>query len=152
MPTRIIVVAVIAFAAGWTASLPAQPQPSRRYFSPRTPADTAAPPYSGSVLVGSTLYLSGTIGRNPDGTIPDTTEAEARNVLNNVKASLEAAGMTMDDLVTMQVFASNTADYAVFNQIYRTYFTREFPARAFVGAGPLLYEARFELQGIAVKR
>ena len=42
--------------------------------------------------------------------------------------------------------------YAVFNRVYRTYFTREFPARAFVGAGPLLYDGRFELQGIAVKR
>ena len=152
MPTRTILVAVIAFAAGWTASLPAQPQQIRRYFSPRTPADTAVPPYSGAVLVGDTLYLSGTIGRNADGSIPATVEAEARNALNNVKASLEAAGMTMDDLVTMQVFASDTADNDVFNQIYRTYFTREFPARAFVGAGPLLSNGRYELQGIAVKR
>lgn len=152
MPTRTLLIAVIAFAAGWSASLPAQPQQVRRYFSPRTPADATAPPYSGAVLVGNTLYLSGTIGRNADGSIPPTAEAEARNVLNNVKNSLAAAGMTMDDLVTMQVFASNTADYDVFNQVYRTYFTKEFPARAFVGSGTLLSNGRFELQGIAVKR
>jgi len=145
-------IAAIAFAAGWTVSLPAQPQQSRRYFSPRTPADTTAPPFSGAVLAGDTLYLSGTIGRNADGSLPPTAEAEARNVLNNVKASLEAAGMTMDDLVTLQVFAADTADYDVFNRVYRTYFTKEFPARAFVGAGPLLYKGHFELQGIAVKR
>jgi len=58
----------------------------------------------------------------------------------------------MDDLVTMQVFASNTADYDTFNRVYHTYFTGQFPARAFVGAGPLLFNGRFELQGIAVKR
>jgi 2-iminobutanoate/2-iminopropanoate deaminase len=104
------------------------------------------------VLANGTLYLAGTIGRNADGSIPDTAEAEATNVLNNVKGQLEAAGMTMDDLVTIQVFASNPADYDAFNRVYRTYFTREFPARAFVGAGPLLNSARFELQGIAVKR
>jgi reactive intermediate/imine deaminase len=150
MTSRAIVIAIVAFAAGWTASLPAQQ--ARRYFTPRTPADTTAPPYSGAVLSGDTLYLSGTIGLDANRQVPDTPEAEATNALNNIKASLEAAGMTMDDLVTMQVFASNTADYDTFNRVYRTYFTREFPARAFVGAGPLLYGARFELQGIAVKR
>ena len=152
MPTRAIAVAVIAFAAGWTVSLPAQPQSIRRYFSPRTPADTSVPPYSGAVLSGNTLYVSGTIGQNADGSIPDTAEAEARNVLNSVKTSVEAAGMTMDDLVTVQVFAKTTADYDAFNQVYRTYFTKEFPARAFVGAGPLLFNARFEVMGVAVKR
>jgi 2-iminobutanoate/2-iminopropanoate deaminase len=150
MQKRTLVIAVIAFAAGWATSLPAEQ--GRRYFSPRTPADTTAPPYSASVLANGTLYLAGTIGRNADGSIPDTAQAEATNVLNNVKGQLEAAGMTMDDLVTIQVFASNPADYDAFNRVYRTYFTREFPARAFVGAGPLLNSARFELQGIAVKR
>jgi 2-iminobutanoate/2-iminopropanoate deaminase len=69
-----------------------------------------------------------------------------------MKSTLEAAGMTMDDLVTVQVFAADLADYAGFNTTYRTYFTREFPARAFLGAGSLLNNARFEVVGIAVKR
>jgi enamine deaminase RidA (YjgF/YER057c/UK114 family) len=52
----------------------------------------------------------------------------------------------------VQVFASDTSDFDAFNRVYRTYFRSEFPARAFIGAGPLLFGARFEVQGIAVKR
>jgi 2-iminobutanoate/2-iminopropanoate deaminase len=52
----------------------------------------------------------------------------------------------------VQVFAADLADYAAFNTAYRTYFTHEFPARAFLGAGSLLNNARFEVLGIAVRR
>jgi enamine deaminase RidA (YjgF/YER057c/UK114 family) len=151
MTARTLSIAVvIAFAAGWAASLPAQS--ARRYFTPRTPGDPNVTPFSGAVLAGETLYLSGTLGLGANRQRPDTPEAEATNVLNSVKTQLEAAGMTMDDLVSVQVFASNTAEYDAFNRVYRTYFTREFPARAFIGAGPLLFGARFEVQGVAVRR
>ena len=127
-------------------------QEVRSYTNPRSATDSAAPPFSGAVLVGNTLYLSGTIGLEENQQVPSTPEAEARLVMNNVRSTLEAAGMTMDDLVSVQVFCSDVAHYAAFNGVYRTYFTREFPARAFVGVGTLLFEARFEVQGIAVKR
>ena len=127
-------------------------QEVRRYINPQSAADSTALPFSGAVLVGSTLYLSGTIGLDENQQVPSTPEAEARLVLNSMQSTLEAAGMTMDDLVSVQVFCSDVAHYAAFNAVYRTYFTREFPARAFVGAGTLLFDARFELQGIAVKR
>lgn len=141
---------VLAFGAGRAVSLPAQA--GRQYFNARTPGDPNVTPFSGAVQAGGTWYLSGTLGLGPNRTVPDTAEAEATNVLNNVKAQLEGAGLTMDDLVSVQIFASNTADYEAFNTVYRTFFTREFPARAFIGAGPLLFGARFEVQGIAVKR
>ena len=127
-------------------------QEVRRYINPRSAADSTALPFSGAVLVGNTLYLSGTIGLDENQQVPSTPEAEARLVLNSMQGTLEAAGMTMDDLVSVQVFCSDVAHYAAFNAVYRTYFTREFPARAFVGAGTLLFDARFEVQGIAVKR
>ena len=127
-------------------------QEVRRYINPQSAADSTALPFSGAVLVGNTLYLSGTIGLDENQQVPSTPEAEARLVLNNMQGTLEAAGMTMDDLVSVQVFCSDVAHYAAFNAVYRTYFTREFPARAFVGVGALLFDARFELQGIAVKR
>jgi 2-iminobutanoate/2-iminopropanoate deaminase len=50
------------------------------------------------------------------------------------------------------VFAADLADYQAFNTVYRTFFTREFPARAFLGAGSLLNNARFEVLGIAARR
>ena len=60
--------------------------------------------------------------------------------------------MTMDDLVFVQLFSSDVADYDAFNSVYRTYFTQEYPARAFIGVGTLLFNARFEMQSIAVRR
>lgn len=127
-------------------------QEARQYFDAATPADSDALPYSGAVLAGDTLYLAGRIGLNPDNTVPDTAAEEARLVLEDMKTSLEAAGMTMDDLVMVQVYCSDVSHYAEFNRVYRTYFTREFPARAFLGAGTLLFNARFEITAIAVRR
>jgi 2-iminobutanoate/2-iminopropanoate deaminase len=123
----------------------------RRFLSPRTKADTAAP-FSGGVFAGNTLYLAGEIGTDAGNKVPDTAEAEARAVLDKVQARLTSAGLTMDDLVSVQIFCSDVKHYDAFNAVYRTYFTKEYPARAFVGAGTLLFNARFEVQGIAVKR
>lgn len=140
----------VALVSAVSADLSAQD--IRRYTNPRSAADSTALPFSGAVLVGNTLYLSGAIGLDENQQVPSTPEAEARLVLNSMQSTLEAAGMTMDDLVSVQVFCSDVAHYAAFNAVYRTYFTKEFPARAFVGAGTLLFDARFEVQGIAVKR
>jgi reactive intermediate/imine deaminase len=133
----------------WTDTL--QAQQDRRYVGPRTPAEPGLP-FSEGVLVGNTLYLAGKIGVTPDLQVPATAEEEARLVLDDVKATLEAVGMTMDDLVSVQVFCSDVSHYDAFNRVYRTYFTREFPARAFIGAGTLLFGARFEVQAVAVRR
>ena len=121
------------------------------YVDPRSPADGDVLPFSGAVWVGNTLHLSGTLGVE-DGRVPETAVQEAANVLDNVKATLENAGLTMDDLVSAQVYASDVGDYDAFNSVYRTYFTREFPARAFLGSGTLLFGARFEVTGIAVRK
>ncbi len=143
-------IAFVTFASSVPADLAAQE--TRRYIAPQTAADPNVLPFSGAVQVGNTLYLSGNLGLLEGRQVPDTPEAEARLVLNNIKQTLEAADMTMDDLVVVQVFCSDVSHYQAFNEVYRTFFTKEFPARAFVGAGTLLFNARFEVQGIAVKR
>jgi 2-iminobutanoate/2-iminopropanoate deaminase len=127
-------------------------QETRSYINGRTAADSDVPPFSGAVLIGDTLYLSGTIGLDENNEVPDDPAEEARLVMNSIKANIEAAGMTMDDMVVIQVFCSDVIHYQAFNDVYRTFFTKEFPARAFLGAGTLLFNARFEVQGIAVKR
>jgi enamine deaminase RidA (YjgF/YER057c/UK114 family) len=124
-------------------------QTPRRYVNPRSAsnaADAAQPPFSGAVVVGDTAYLSGVLGSG------DTADAAAKAGLDSLQNSLKAAGMTMDDLVTVQVFCPDVANYDAFNKVYRTYFKAEFPARAFLGSGPLLRGAKFEIQGIAVRR
>ena len=135
-----------AFVQGYQAA------DARRYIDGRTKANANLPPFSGGVFVGNTLYLAGEIGTDPNNKVPDTPEAEAKAVLDKVQARLKSAGLTMDDLVSVQIFCSDVKHYAAFNEVYRGYFTREYPARAFVGSGPLLFGARFEVQGIAVKR
>lgn len=132
-------------------SLGSGAQEARTYIDGRSASDENVPPFSGAVLVGDTLYLSGAIGLE-DGKVPDDPTDEARLVLNSIKHTVEQAGMTMDDIVSVQVFCSDVKHYQEFNDVYRTFFTKEFPARAFIGAGTLLFNARFEVQGIAVKR
>jgi len=150
MSTRSLVVgATLALAIAWLTTPSAHA--SRTFVNPRTPADATALPFSGAVLVGDTLYLSGTLGL-VKGQRPDTPQEEARNALTNIQAMLQEAGMSMDDLVSVQVFCSDVAFYDAFNTVYRRFFTREFPARAFIGSGRLLNDARFEVQGIAVRR
>jgi 2-iminobutanoate/2-iminopropanoate deaminase len=107
-------------------------------------------PFSDAVWHGDTLYLSGHIGLDPKtGRPPTTAEEEARLVLDGMKRTLEAAGLTMDDLLSVQIFCSDVTLFEKFNVVYRTYFKGEFPARAFLGSGQLLFDARFEVQGIA---
>ena len=108
-------------------------------------------PFSDAVIVGKTIYLSGKLGLDATGKPPAEGAAEARLVLDAVKATLQAAGATMDDLVSVQVFCSDLTQYETFNTVYASYFTKTHPARAFIGSGSLLYGAKFEVQAIAVK-
>jgi 2-iminobutanoate/2-iminopropanoate deaminase len=117
---------------------------------PRTA--TADRPFSDAVRIGDTLYLSGKLGLGADRKLPADAAGEARNVLDDVQRTLVAAGMTMDDLVFVQVFCSDVEHYGAFNEVYRTYFKKELPARAFIGSGKLLFGARFEVQAIAARR
>ena len=124
-------------------------QSSRKYINPRSAsnaADATQPPFSGAVLIGNTAYLAGVLGSG------DTAEAAAKSGLDALQNSLKAAGMTMDDLVSVQIFCPDVANYDAFNTVYRTYFKSEYPARAFLGSGPLLRGAKFEIMGTAVKR
>lgn len=129
----------------------AQRTSSRRHIT--TPGANSELPFSNGVLVGNTLYLAGVIGVDREtGRVPDDIEKEIHVAMDQMKAVLGEAGMTMDDLVTVQVYCPDLSLYAKFNSVYRTYFTKEFPARAFIGSGPLLRGGHFEIQGIAVKR
>lgn len=148
-PTLAVVVALVV------SPVFAEPagMPERRYVEPRTAtANPDEPPYSGAVLVGDTLYLSGDIGLERGNKVPADPTTEARLLMESFEKRLAAAGMTMDDLVQVTVYSSDVSDYAVFNAEYRRHFEREFPARAYVGSGKLLFGARWEMQGIAVRR
>lgn len=110
-------------------------------------------PYSNGVLVGDTLYVAGHIGIDPKtGKPPADVDQEVRYLLDGIKSTLAQGGMTMDDMVMVQVHCPDLSLYDKFNGIYRTYFSKELPARAFLGSGPLLFGGHFEMMGVAVKR
>jgi 2-iminobutanoate/2-iminopropanoate deaminase len=131
------------------------PQPdensSRRAIN--LPGRSPGLPFSDAILVGDTLYLSGRIGIDPvTGEAPVDVDAEIKLLFDGFEAVLAAAGMSMDDLVQVQIFSPALDLWQHFNAAYLQRFTKQLPARAYIGSGPLLLNGRFEMMGIAVKR
>ena len=147
-----IVVAVgCAFALGWT--LARRWRPARRHLAMTSAGDPKQWPFSAAVEVGETMYLAGHLGVvPPGGGTPDPPEVEAEKVLQSMRDTLQRLGMGLDDLVFVQVFCPDVSHFGPFDQAYRRAFGHPMPARAFIGSGPLLFGARFEVQGIAVRR
>jgi reactive intermediate/imine deaminase len=144
----LIVAAGVSISAG-TAQKDSS-QSARRYINLPKPVPA---PFSDGVLLGNTLYIAGHLGFDPKtGKPPEDVEQEARIVLDTTKSILSEAGMTMDDLVFVQIFCPDVSLYAKFNDVYKGYFGADYPARAFVGSGPLVRGAHFEMNAIAVKR
>lgn len=109
-------------------------------------------PFSDAIMAGNTLYISGRLGIDLNTMkVPADIKEEVKLLLDGFKAVLGRGDMTMDDLVTVTVYCPDLSLYPTFNDMYRTYFKGDFPARAFIGSGPLLFGAHFEMQGIAVK-
>ena len=128
---------------------PAQQAQGKRVIN--LPDRSVQAPFSDAVLVGDTLYLAGRIGLDAANKPPADVEQEARMVLDGIQSVLKEAGMTMDDLVTVTVYCPDVSLFNKWNGVYRTYFHGDFPARAFIGSGPLLFGGHFEVQGIAVR-
>jgi 2-iminobutanoate/2-iminopropanoate deaminase len=125
----------------------------RKYIVTPRPANSKGLPFSDAVLVGDTLYIAGHIGlEEKTGAPPASAEDEARLAMNEVKQTVEAAGMTMDDLISVQIFCTDLKLYDTFNGVYKTYFHGDFPARSFIGTDKLLRGGRYEVLGIAVKK
>ena len=76
---------------------------------------------------------------------------EIKLLLDAYKTLLAQAGFTMDDLVYVQISSSDLAYYDKFNAIYKTYFTKDFPAREFIGGASILRGGHFEMQAIAAR-
>jgi 2-iminobutanoate/2-iminopropanoate deaminase len=108
-------------------------------------------PFSEAVKVNDTLYLSGQLGNIPGSLklAPGGMPAEARQAMNNIKAVLQAHGYAMSDLVKCTVMLADIAEWGTFNDIYKTYFDKQFPARSAFAASGLALGARVEVDCIA---
>ena len=147
------VVMVVVLLAGLGVLWVEELQGASEHKFMKVPGRTDNNPYSNAVLAGDTLYLAGDIGIDPDtGAPPPKIEDEVRIVMDSMKARLERVGMSMDDLVMVEVHCPDLSLYNQFNDVYRTYFSDHFPARAFLGSGPLLLGGHFEVTGVAVRQ
>ena len=145
----LVVAGVFVARGAWSEP---SPQSARKVFN--APNKTVEAPFSDGILAGNTLYLAGRIGLDPKtGKPPEAIEDEIKLMLDSLKGTLTQAGMTMDDLVYVQIACTDLSLFDKFNPIYKSYFTtKDYPAREFIGAGSLLRGGHFELQAIAVRR
>jgi 2-iminobutanoate/2-iminopropanoate deaminase len=111
-------------------------------------------PFADGVAIGPLVILSGQIGVRP-GTldlVAGGMPAQARQTLANVQAILTAHGLSMRDVVGVQVMLADMAEWPQFNEIYREFFAEPWPARSAFGANGLALGARVEVEVFAVRR
>ncbi|MBP5717172.1 MAG: RidA family protein [Bacteroidales bacterium] len=118
-----------------------------------TQAPSAIGPYSQAIQVGNFVYASGQIPIDPaTGTIVDgDIKAQTRQSLNNVKAILAEAGLSMRNVVKTTVFMADMNDFADINSVYAEFFAEPYPARSAVAVKALPKGAQVEIEVVAVK-
>ncbi|SDX88932.1 RidA family protein [Flavobacterium degerlachei] len=120
-------------------------------FTEKAPAPIG--PYNQAVLKGNTLYTSGQIALDPDtgNLVMDSIEAETQQVMKNMEAVLEAAGMTFENVVKTTIFIMDMNDFARINTIYASYFNEKTaPARETVQVACLPKNVNVEISMIAI--
>ncbi len=139
-----------AIAAGVLAimatSASAGPRPAVQHYG--TPTLNGQPlPFSEAVRVGDVLYLSGQLGRGPDGKLPEGIEAQTKQTLDNIGATLKLAGLTHADIFHCTAMLADMKLWPDFNKVYVTYFPEgKRPARSAFGANGLALGALIELE------
>ena len=121
-------------------------------FTEKAPAPIGK--YSQAVLTGNTLYTSGQIAINPANgeLVFDSIEVETEQVMQNLKAVLEAADMTFENVIKTTIFIMNMGDFATINAVYGKYFNEATaPARETVQVATLPKNVNIEISVIAVK-
>ena len=108
-------------------------------------------PYSQAIRAGNLLFVSGQGALDPSTGQPvrDSVEREARQVMENLKSILEAAGSSLDQVVKSTCYVTDLADFQTFNKVYGEYFTGDPPARTTIQAARLPLDFRVEVDVIA---
>ena len=116
-------------------------------------APAAIGPYSQALLVGNTLYISGQLGIDPatGKRVDGDTAAQAEQALKNIMAILMEENMSMHNVAQVQVFLADIADFAAVNEVYKSFFSEPYPARAAIQAGALPAGGSVEILVTAVK-
>ena len=108
-------------------------------------------PFSQGTVAGGFLFTSGQLPIHPKtGVVPETIEEQTKQVLDNIKAIVTAAGSSMDKVVKCSVYLQNFSDFAAMNKIYASYFPQNPPARACVEVSKMAKNALVEIDAIAI--
>jgi reactive intermediate/imine deaminase len=146
MPRHLLILAAALSLGACHRSVETVPEPE--FLTPYGPPRN---PFSPAVRVGHLLFLAGQIGTDSTGrVVPGGLEAEARQTMNNIKDVLEKTGSSMDRVVKCTAFLADMKEWPAFNEIYKTFFPRHYPARSAFGATGLALNARVEVECIAV--
>jgi 2-iminobutanoate/2-iminopropanoate deaminase len=115
-------------------------------------APKAIGPYSQAIRIGDLIYTAGQVALSPTtGELVGTDiEVQTRQVLENLKGVLEAAGSSFDNVVKTTVFLASMGDFAKMNAIYSEYFTGKPPARSTVQVSALPKNALVEIECVAI--
>ena len=117
----------------------------------RLPGSTPNPNLSAVVKAGDLLYLSGQLGTVPGkGLVEGGVAAETKQTLDNIKSTVEAAGSSMDRVIKCTVFLADINDFRAMNEVYRTYWTVDPPARSTVAVAGLVLNAKIEIECLAL--
>ena len=109
-------------------------------------------PYSQGIIVGDFVYTSGQIPINPaTGVMETDIKLATKQSMENIKAILEAAGTSLENVVKTSIFLKDLNDFAVVNEVYGTYFTENPPARSCVQVAKLPKDAVIEIEAIATR-
>lgn len=120
----------------------------RRTFTGGLGASSA--PLSRALLVGRTLYVSGTLGVDAAGRLADGIEAQAAQALANVRALVEDAGGRIEDVVSTRVYLARREDFAAMNDVYAQTFAAQPPTRTTVAVTHIHPECLVEIEAVAV--
>ena len=113
-------------------------------------APAAIGPYSQAIQVGNLVITSGQLPIDPaTGAFPEGIEAQSRQSLKNVQAVLAEAGAGMDKVIKTTVFLSDMNNFGAMNEVYKEFFTSDFPARSAVQVARLPKDALVEIEAIA---
>ena len=117
-------------------------------------APAAIGPYSQAVLVNGMLFTSGVIPIDPETNtlVQGDVEVQARQAIGNLKNLIEASGSAMDKVVKTTVFIKNMNDFGKINDIYKEFFTNDFPARSCVEVARLPKDVLIEIEAVAIKK
>ncbi len=114
-------------------------------------APGAIGPYNQGIIAGGFLYTSGQLPIHPEtGNVPASIEEQTKLVLENLKAIIEEAGSSLENVVKCTVYLKNFNDFPTMNSIYATYFTNNQPARATVEITKLAKDALVEIDAVAI--